>query len=101
MGRAVIARRWARRSRHGPALGLSVIRCEPKLRDVLSVEEAARLIEAAPGIKYKALATLTPKTRVVFLLHRVEELTYNEIAVRLDISINTVRISYGSRPVAS
>ena len=35
-------------------LGLSVIRCEPKLRDVLSVEEAARLIEAAPGIKYKA-----------------------------------------------
>ncbi|WP_395398176.1 phage integrase N-terminal SAM-like domain-containing protein [Novosphingobium sp. BL-8A] len=36
------------------ALGLSVIRCEPKLRDVLSVEEAARLIEAAPGIKYKA-----------------------------------------------
>ncbi len=32
------------------ALGLSVIRCEPKLRDVLSVEEAARLIEAAPSI---------------------------------------------------
>jgi len=38
----------------------------------------------------RALATLTPKTRVVFLLHRVEELTYNEIAARLEISINTV-----------
>lgn len=36
------------------ALGLAVIRCEPKLREVLSVEEAARLLEAAPGIKYKA-----------------------------------------------
>ncbi len=36
------------------ALGLVVIRCTPKLREVLSVEEAARLLEAAPGIKYKA-----------------------------------------------
>ena len=35
-------------------LGLVVVRCTPKLREVLSVEEAARLIEAAPGIKYKA-----------------------------------------------
>jgi integrase/recombinase XerD len=36
------------------ALGLVVVRCTPKLREVLSVEEAARLLEAAPGIKYKA-----------------------------------------------
>mgnify|MGYP001121131161 FL=1 len=36
------------------ALGLVVVRYTPKLREVLSVEEAARLIEAAPGIKYKA-----------------------------------------------
>ncbi len=35
-------------------LGLVVVRCTPKLREVLSVEEAARLLEAAPGIKYKA-----------------------------------------------
>jgi|GEM_PF-448251 len=38
----------------------------------------------------QALNTLTPRTRVVFLLHRVEELTYKEIATRLEISINTV-----------
>lgn len=36
------------------ALGLVVVRCTPKLRVVLSVEETARLLEAAPGIKYKA-----------------------------------------------
>ena len=35
-------------------LGLVVVRCTPKLREVLSVEEAARLLEAALGIKYKA-----------------------------------------------
>ena len=33
------------------ALGLVVVRCTPKLREVLSVEETARLLEAAPGIK--------------------------------------------------
>lgn len=36
------------------ALGLVVVRFTPKLRVVLSVGETARLLEAAPGIKYKA-----------------------------------------------
>lgn len=36
------------------ALGLVVMHYAPKLRVVLSVEETARLLEAAPGIKYKA-----------------------------------------------
>jgi site-specific recombinase XerD len=36
------------------ALGLLVVRCMPKLRVVLSVEETARRLEAALGIKYKA-----------------------------------------------
>lgn len=36
------------------ALALVVVRFTPKLRVVLSVEETARLLEAAPGIKYKA-----------------------------------------------
>lgn len=36
------------------ARALVVMRYQRKLPDVLSVEEAARLLEAAPGIKYKA-----------------------------------------------
>ncbi|WP_246676025.1 phage integrase N-terminal SAM-like domain-containing protein [Mesorhizobium sp. B2-5-4] len=36
------------------ARALVITRCPRKLPDVLSVEEAARLLEAAPGIKYKA-----------------------------------------------
>jgi len=35
-------------------LTLAVVRYTPKLRVVLSVEETARLLEAASGIKYKA-----------------------------------------------
>ena len=36
------------------ARGLVAMRRPHKMREVLSVEEAARLLEAAPGIKYKA-----------------------------------------------
>lgn len=37
-----------------------------------------------------AVAGLSPRTREVFLLHRVEELRYREIAQRLDITVATV-----------
>lgn len=40
--------------RREPARALVVTRNPRKLPDVLSVEEAGRLLEAAPGIKYKA-----------------------------------------------
>ena len=40
--------------RRDPARVLVIMRHPRKLPDVLSVEEAARLLEAAPGIKYKA-----------------------------------------------
>ena len=36
------------------------------------------------------VATLPPRTREVFVLHRVEGHSYKEIAVRLDISVRTV-----------
>jgi len=37
-----------------------------------------------------ALGMLTPRTREVFLLHRVDELSYKAIAARLRISVSTV-----------
>ena len=37
-----------------------------------------------------AVAALTPRTREVFLMHRVEELRYREIAERLGITVATV-----------
>jgi RNA polymerase sigma-70 factor (ECF subfamily) len=39
----------------------------------------------------KAIATLPPQCRKVFLLNKYDGLSYNEIAQKLDISINTVR----------
>ncbi|MER9936435.1 phage integrase N-terminal SAM-like domain-containing protein [Mesorhizobium sp. M0088] len=43
-----------RLKRRDLARALVIMRYQRKLPDVLSVEEAARLLEAAPGIKYKA-----------------------------------------------
>ncbi len=50
-------------------------------------------IEAADVLKIyrRALGELPEKTREVFLLHRVDELTYKEIGERLGISIPTVQ----------
>ncbi|MDR1937582.1 MAG: RNA polymerase sigma-70 factor [Tannerellaceae bacterium] len=39
----------------------------------------------------KSIASLPPQCREVFLLNKYDGLSYNEIAQKLDISINTVR----------
>lgn len=50
-------------------------------------------IEAADVLRLyrQALAQLPERTREVFLLHRTQDLTYREIAMKLEISIPTVQ----------
>ncbi len=43
----------------------------------------------------RALATLTPRTRRVFLMHRLDDMSYVEIARRLDITVATVEYHMG------
>lgn len=50
---------------------------------VLEKDEFAAQLE-------KAIASLPENQRIVFLMNRIDELTYTEIAVRLDISVKTV-----------
>ncbi|MBN8818694.1 MAG: RNA polymerase sigma factor [Sphingomonas sp.] len=55
--------------------------------------DQAHQIEARDVMRVyqRALDELTEKTRTIFLLHRVEELTYKRIGDRLGISIPTVQ----------
>jgi len=71
------------------ALGLVVARCTPKLREVLSVEEAARLIEAAPGIKYKAAFSVAYGAGL-----RVSEVTHLKIT-DIDSERMIIRVEQG------
>ena len=71
------------------ALGLVVVRCTPKLREVLSVEEAARLIEAAPGIKYKAALSVAYGAGL-----RVSEVTHLKIT-DIDSERMIIRVEQG------
>ena len=67
----------------------------PGLADVEAVDAAAnpeRILIASERLR-RALATidaLPPKRREVFLLHRIEGLSYPQIARRIGISIKTV-----------
>ena len=52
-------------------------------------DEALRARERLSRLK-QGLARLSPRTREVFLLHRLEGLKYREIAERLDITVSAV-----------
>lgn len=53
----------------------------------------ARLVERDKALDLEqALATLPPRCREALLLHKFEELSYAEIALRLGISRNTVMV---------
>jgi RNA polymerase sigma-70 factor (ECF subfamily) len=77
------SRRAAARPAH-LALDAGVdVAVEAVQHDVLEVEEMRE--------RYRCLfAALPPRTREVFSLHRLDDLSYREIAERLDISIRTV-----------
>jgi RNA polymerase sigma-70 factor (ECF subfamily) len=64
--------------------------------DLLSAEDSYNPLtaiitkETGENIK-KAINSLPPQCRQIFIFNKIEELSYNEIAEKLDISINTVR----------
>lgn len=59
----------------------------PRQTEGIEAEDLMRLYR-------QALDDLPPKTRNVFMLHRVEDLTYREIALRLGISVPTVQYHF-------
>ncbi len=55
----------------------------PEQAELIELEQMRR--------RYRdVVATLPPRMRQVFLLHRIDELSYKQIATRLDISVRTV-----------
>ncbi|WP_010142360.1 sigma-70 family RNA polymerase sigma factor [Oceanicola sp. S124] len=72
----------------------------------IAVEESvlAALADKGPGIEdriiarqsleqvLRAILSLPPRRREIFVLHRFEDLTYDQIAARLEISRNTVMV---------
>jgi RNA polymerase sigma-70 factor (ECF subfamily) len=77
------ARRLAARAPH-PSTEMEIdIPVPPEQGQAIELEQMRR--------RYREIVlTLPPRMREVFVLHRVEELSYKEIATRLDISIRTV-----------
>jgi RNA polymerase sigma-70 factor (ECF subfamily) len=54
-------------------------------------EQAQRIEVEQMRERYReVVASLPPRTREVFVLHRIDELGYKEIAARLNISVRTV-----------
>jgi RNA polymerase sigma-70 factor, ECF subfamily len=59
-----------------------------------SAERSLNFLEAESQIM-KAIELLPPKTQLVFTLSRFEELSYKEIAERLDVSVKSVEKHMG------
>ncbi|WMJ72972.1 RNA polymerase sigma-70 factor [Cytophagaceae bacterium ABcell3] len=57
--------------------------------------EKNMLFREAESSVYKAIDSLPPKTKIVFSLSRFEELSYKEIADRLEVSVKAVEKHMG------
>jgi len=87
-----IARNLARdllRTRRTRSKYTASVDIEAQASNVKTPEEAADLRERQKQVQ-KTLTELPPRCREVFILHRFENLTYRQIAARLDISPRTV-----------
>lgn len=70
------------RKRRGPLVEFDETQHSPDLADQAAILEAAQL-----QLRYEAaMAALPKRTRDIFLMHRVDELTYQEIAVATDLT---------------
>ena len=78
------------RSRRRSARPLHIpIDCEAEVAVAPSQSDAIELEQMRQRYK-EAVALLPPRMREVFVLHRVDGMSYKDIAARLDISIRTV-----------
>ncbi|MBB6411884.1 tyrosine-type recombinase/integrase [Mesorhizobium sangaii] len=78
------------------ARALVIMRYQRKLPDVLSVEEAARLLEAAPGIKYKAALGVAYGAGSSRQLHRAVQEAAEVAGIRKRVSPHTLRHSFAT-----
>jgi RNA polymerase sigma factor (sigma-70 family) len=78
------AKRAANRVEHLPIDHHAELAVAPDQSYAIEAEDMKRLYR-------DAVAALPPRTREVFLLHRVDEIGYAEIAERLNISLSTVQ----------
>ena len=77
------SRRIATRSTHVPIDDSTPIAVLPQQAEMIELEQMRA--------RYREIvASLPTRMREVFILHRIEELSYKEIAVRLGISVRTV-----------
>jgi RNA polymerase sigma factor (sigma-70 family) len=77
------SRRLATRPGHVAIDGQAALAVPPDQSDAIEAEEMRQLYR-------ETVAALPSRMREVFLLHRVDELSYKEIAARLQISVRTV-----------
>lgn len=87
--RALDVLRWRRvRERYAERVALQAAAAPADPEEVLAQREIERAFDAA-------VAGLSARMREIYLLHRLEGLTYREIADRLGISVKTVEVQMG------